>query len=119
MDERLKDKAIIALFLGWEETSPLMFLFPNLYPSYGLGDEHNTGTTEFDISRSSFDISLDWLYPVYRKCIAVADEMDNEDLYIKLDIIQDALLDAEPAEVLFDRIVDFINLYNEIKYGNR
>ena len=119
MDKRLKDKASIALFLGWEETSPFRFLFPNLYPSYGLGDEHNTGTTEFDISCSMFDVSLDWLSPVYRKCITVADEMDNEDLYIKLDIIQDALLDAEPAEVLFDRIVDFINLHNEIKDGNR
>lgn len=119
MDERLKDKAIIALFLGWEETSPFRFSFPNLYSSYGLGDEHNTGTTEFNISCSMFDVSLDWLYPVYRKCITVADEMDNEDLYIKLDIIQDALLDAEPVEVLFDRIVEFINLHNEIKDGGR
>ena len=116
--DTLKGNISIGEFLGMQFIDYESQAYPN---GYYINPDEEEGITDLPYQPEDwiFHICIEWLYPVYRKCIAVADEMDNEDLYIKLDIIQDALLDAEPAEVLFDRIVEFINLYNDIKDGNR
>ena len=119
MDENiLMGNITIGKFLGVQFIDDDRQAYHNGYYIYH-GEEEEIIDLPYQAEDWMFHIYIEWLYPVYRKCITVADEMDNEDLYIKLDVIQDALLDAEPAEVLFDRIVEFINLYNEIKDGGR
>ncbi|NEU07787.1 hypothetical protein GZH53_05640 [Flavihumibacter sp. R14] len=59
-----------------------------------------------------FDTSHDWLTPVVRRCLVLANTGDEWDQYY--DAIQYATLDSD-IENLYEKVIDFITFYLSLK----
>jgi hypothetical protein len=63
---------LFAEFLGWEfMEGKETFTVPNLFPTYNLGDEENTGWIAEDIEDLMFAEDWGWIMAVYEKIIAL------------------------------------------------
>jgi len=111
--EELEGNKLIAIYMGASITNIPGIQKPILYPVNG-------GNSIF-LTRLKYHKSMDWLYPVYQKICNMMDSVTYETLdpyskmllEDKLDKIQNGLIDVDEVKTLFNKIVEWIKIYNE------
>lgn len=84
-EQRRKELCLIADFMGWESYGDgIIYMFPNLYPTYNVDDKENSGTISDKITEAKFDSEWSWLMPVIERLAKTKFSCEDSDgIYLR------------------------------------